>query len=91
MAKNLPKRLKEAPRVTKTVEKPRTKKREFSTTFQRVLELVSGSWRPSKDMPVMKERYEGNNGKTQGERKEKRPAPKATRMEMFSPNFMPSH
>ncbi len=38
----------------------------------------------SKEIPVMKERYDGTRGKTQGERKESNPPPKATAIERFS-------
>lgn len=37
----------------------------------------------SNDMPVINETYEGISGRTQGETKDKRPAVKATKKEIF--------
>ena len=39
---------------------------------------------------MMKERYDGTNGRTQEEKKESSPPPKATTIERFSASFKPS-
>jgi hypothetical protein len=39
-------------------------------------------------MPVINERYEGKRGRTQGDRKEKSPAPNATATPIDSPRLI---
>src|SRR6185295_18808591 len=50
---------------------------EWSSTRVRVAESTSPA-RRSTDIPVMKDRYDGNSGRTQGERNENSPAENAT-------------
>src|SRR6188474_991687 len=50
---------------------------EWSSTRVRVAESTSPASR-STDIPVMKERYDGNSGRTHGERNENSPAENAT-------------
>src|SRR5262245_3176244 len=78
--------LKDAPRATKTSEKPRTKASAFRRTRRRAA-LSRSSVRAEIDMPVMNERYEGKRGSTQGERNEKSPALRATAMPRDSPTI----
>src|SRR5437867_9518005 len=51
---------------------------EWSRTRPRAPPVTSPASR-STDIPVMKDRYDGNNGNTQGDRKEKSPAENANR------------
>jgi hypothetical protein len=68
-----------------TNEKPRMKQREFRMIARRVLALATDPESSPKETPVTKERYEGKIGSTQGERKERTPAPMATQMVSDSP------
>src|SRR5262245_42915524 len=72
-----PAALKEAPSATNTSEKPSTKVTACSSTRRRAAAVRSVD-RSATDMPVMKDKYDGNSGRTQGERKEKSPALNAT-------------
>src|SRR5215468_82873 len=60
-----------------TAVKPAMKATECSSTRERVPASTSPASR-STDMPVMKDRYDGNSGSTQGERNENSPAENAT-------------
>jgi hypothetical protein len=68
-----------------TNEKPRMKQREFRMIARRVLALATDPDSSPKETPVTKERYEGKIGSTQGERKERIPAPIATQIVKDSP------
>jgi hypothetical protein len=68
-----------------TNEKPRMKQREFRMIARRVLALATDPDSSPKETPVTKERYEGKIGSTQGERKERTPAPIATQIVNDSP------
>src|SRR2546428_11314129 len=62
-----------APRAIKTSEKPTTN----ATLFQKAIQTIlwpRSRVRSSKENPVMKERYPGTIGSTQGEKKERAPA-----------------
>ncbi len=78
-AKNCPRRLAEAPRAMKTRENPAMKQAAFRRSTRRVRASPCRACRSVKETPARYERYEGTRGRTQGERKEKTPAPSATR------------
>jgi hypothetical protein len=63
----------------KTNEKPKTNSSEFCRIGFRVFDCVSES--SSTDIPVMNDKYDGNSGKTQGERNENVPPRNATKIE----------
>src|SRR5918999_5220795 len=75
-----PRKLADAPSETNTREKPMIKANEFNTTRQRTRERACALRISSSETPETKERYEGISGRTQGERNEKTPAAKATKM-----------
>ncbi len=70
-----PKKEAEAPKRINIKEKPATKKRVERKTFLRVSFLSSVS--SSRERPVIKEKYAGIKGKTQGEKKDSNPAIRA--------------
>jgi hypothetical protein len=74
----------EAPSMTKTIEKPRTKNNELNKVFKKNLFELWDSLSSSKDKPEMKEIYPGTRGKTQGERKERIPNKKEVNKPTFS-------
>src|SRR5216684_6176112 len=75
--RNVPAALNEAPSATKITEKPTTKAMACSITRRRAA-AVRSALRSDTDMPVTKDRYEGNSGSTQGDRNENSPAVNAT-------------
>jgi hypothetical protein len=77
--KNCPAALKEAPRLTKTAVNPAMNASECRRIRERSDTETSEVSR-STDIPVTKERYEGKSGSTHGERNEKSPAEKATKI-----------
>ena len=78
-----PRTLNDAPMATNTIEKPAMNASECAITRQRSVPRVADPWSCSTDIPVMKDRYEGNSGSTHGERNEKIPAENATTRETF--------
>src|SRR4029434_878953 len=88
--KNWPAALKDAPRLTKTAVKPAMKASECRRIRERSDTETSEVSR-STDIPVTNERYEGKSGSTQGERNEKSPAEKATRMPSDSATGLAIH
>lgn len=82
--KNLPKNVAEAPKVIKISENPRMNIKELIITFVRIFFRLSPAESSSKEIPVIKAKYDGIRGRIQGERKEMIPADKATKIEIFS-------
>lgn len=64
----------EAPSVINMVEKPAIK----ASVLKKVLKLKLECLRSSIDNPEIKDMYAGTNGKTQGERKDMKPAMNAS-------------
>src|SRR5262245_43364357 len=73
-----PAALNEAPSATNTTEKPTTNVTAWVSTRRRIAAVRSFD-RSATDLPVMKDRYDGNSGSTHGDRNENNPALKATR------------
>src|SRR6185503_5083674 len=73
-----------APRVTNTVEKPRMKTMLVITTWRTRWRGGSPSRSWATLIPLMKERYPGTIGRTQGDTNEARPARNAVRRGMVS-------
>src|SRR4029078_3727559 len=69
-----------APRVTKTMLKPRTNAIEFSMTLRS--KAVSCDFSSSMPTPEMRDTYPGTSGNTHGERNDTRPAKKAAGIPM---------
>jgi len=77
----------EAPIETKTRENPTTNKHVERITFFRIFSLdppVSSS----NEYPVIKEKYAGISGNTQGDKKDRRPAIKAAEKDTVSMNII---
>jgi hypothetical protein len=72
---------------TKTRENPRTNKQVERITFFRISSLQP-SVSSSNENPVIKEKYAGISGSTQGEKKDKSPAIKAAEKDMVSVNIV---
>ena len=72
----------ETPRAIKTVENPAMKAAAFVIVRCLILFRSEPTVRSLKEIPVIKETYEGRRGRTQGERKDNIPARKARVKEM---------
>ena len=59
-----PKKVDDAPKRIKIIEKPRTKSKDFSN-----IKYFDFFWRFSKSVPHIKDKYPGINGSTQGDKK----------------------
>ena len=66
-----PKKVEDAPKRIKIIEKPRTKSKDFSN-----IKYFDFFWRFSKSVPQIKDKYPGINGSTQGDKKLTIPATK---------------
>ena len=79
--RNAPSQVADAPRRIKTIENPATKKIELINMIRFGLPRKEGrplfSFNSANETPDIKEIYPGTNGKTQGERKENKPAANA--------------
>src|SRR5918992_2480212 len=80
-----PTRLNDSPKGMKTAEKPTMNNSELRTTFRSSLGSACERLKSSKDTPAINERYDGTRGKTQGDKNDNNPAPKATMTESSTP------
>jgi hypothetical protein len=86
-SRNFPTTVAEAPSVMKTAEKPKTKIKELKATLRKTYPRFSTALISATETPEMKDKYPGIKGRTQGEMKEMKPAPKAASKLIFSVNI----